>query len=88
MPSVKPIYIEPDVSRKSLQKHQQFLDEQYIEEAVWNTPDEEIIYEDDESHFRIERLRKTNGKWIKVTIWVHDRKEFYWVGKVHVTSIG
>lgn len=83
MRPVKPVYIDPDVSRRSLQKHRQFLNEQYVEEVVWNTPDEELIYED-ETHFRIERLRRTDGRWVKVILWVHDRKMLYWVGKIHV----
>ncbi len=86
MHPVKQVYIDPNVAKRSLQKHRQFLNERYVEEVVWNTPDEELIYKD-ESHFRIEKLRKTDGKWAKVILWVHDRKEFYWVGKIHVIPI-
>ena len=86
MHPVKQVYIDPSVSRRSLQKHRQFLNERYVEEGVWNTPDEELVYED-ESHFRIERLRKTDDRWVKVILWVHEREGFYWVGKIHVTSV-
>ena len=45
------------------------------------------INQTDKEHFTVTARRRTNGNYVKVIVWVHDRMDCYWIGKVHVTPL-
>ena len=78
--------IEPTLARKAFVKHH-FLNEDFIHGVIERAIQTQRIRWVDREHFTVKARRKTDGKFVHVIVWVHDREDCYWVGKVHVESI-
>lgn len=76
----KPVLISPTAYRW-LQRHR-FLSEEVIIGIVLNCPTSERKYSDD-NRFQIIFKRRKNGKFVKITLWVHENKDSLYVGKLH-----
>jgi hypothetical protein len=64
-----------------LQRHR-FISEEVIIGIVLYTPRVECRYIDDQ-HYQLVFKRRKNGKFVEITIWVHERQDSLYVGKLH-----
>jgi hypothetical protein len=76
----KPVLISP-ASYRGLQRHR-FISEEVIISIILNCPTSERKYSDD-NRFQIVFKRRKNGKFVKITLWVEERKDSFYVGKLH-----
>lgn len=83
---MKPIMFEPSLVKKAFVKHP-FLNEDFIHGEVLRAIQTNRINQTDKEHFTVTARRRTNGNYVKVIVWVHDRMDCYWIGKVHVTPL-
>lgn len=83
---MKPVMIEPGLAKKAFVKHS-FLNEDFVRVAVLWAIEKQKVEWIDRKHFAVKTVRKTNGKFVQITIWVHDREDCYWVGKIHAESM-
>ena len=79
---LKPVHIDPRIYQRTIPRHSRFINQQWLESLVSWTPHSEREYEGPD-HFRITAYKKTNGKIVKVTVRVHERKTDFWIGIVH-----
>jgi len=84
---VKPVNFDPGIYQRAIPRHRRFINQQWLESLVWGTPRSEREYED-KDHFKIIAHKKTNGKVVRITVWVHERDNDFWVGMVHTEDRG
>jgi hypothetical protein len=84
---LKPVNVDPRVYQRTILRHRRFINHQWLESLVWGTPSSRREY-DGPDHFRIVTYKKTNGKVVKITIWVHERHRDFWIGIVHTEDRG
>jgi len=68
--------------QRRLQRHR-FINEVWVRQIVMDMPMERRRYINEEE-FIIQTLRRTDGKLVKVSLWVHDYGWRFLVYKVHV----
>jgi len=76
----KAVLISPAAYRW-LQRHR-FVSEEVIIGIILNCPTSDRKYTDDNS-FQITFKRRKNGKLVNITLWVHERQDSFYVGKIH-----
>ncbi|MGD0203295.1 MAG: hypothetical protein ABSC20_05245 [Candidatus Bathyarchaeia archaeon] len=76
----KAVLISPAAYRW-LQRHR-FASEEVIIGIILNCPTSERKYTDD-NRFQITFKRRKNGKFTNITLWVHERQDSFYVGKIH-----
>ena len=76
----KPVLISP-ASYRWLQRHR-FISEEVIIGITLNCPTSERKYSDN-NRFQIIFKRRKNGKFVNITLWVEERKDSFYVGKMH-----
>lgn len=76
----KQVLISP-ASYRWLQRHR-FIAEEAIIGIILNCPTSERKYSGDD-RFQIIFKRRKNGKIVKITIWIDERKDSFYVGKMH-----
>jgi len=76
----KAVLISPAAYRW-LQRHR-FVSEEALIGIVLHCPTSERKYSDD-NRFQIVFKRRKNGKLVKITLWVEERKDLFYVGKLH-----
>ncbi len=64
-----------------LQRHP-FVSEEAIIGIILNCPTRERKYFDDE-RFQITFKRRKNGKFVNITLWIHERQDSFYIGKMH-----
>jgi len=84
---LKPVNAEPRIYQRTIPRHRRFINKQWLESLVWGTPRSCREY-DSPYHFRIITYKKTNGKVVKITVWVHERPRDFWIGKAHTEDRG
>jgi hypothetical protein len=80
----KPVLISP-ASYRWLQRHR-FISEEVIIGIILHCPTSERKYSDD-NRFQIVFKRRKNGKFAKITLWVEERKDSFYVGKLHSEKV-
>jgi len=83
---LKPILIDHRLAKTSFRKHP-FLNENYIVSVVSSAIQTGRVKWIDEEHFEVKGRRKKNGDFVSVTCTIHDRRDYYLVGKVHVEPL-
>ncbi len=76
----KPVLISSTAYRW-LQRHH-FISEEVIIGIVLHCPTSERKHSEDNS-YQIAFKRRKNGKLVKITVWVNESKESFYVGKLH-----
>lgn len=79
---LKSVHVDPRIYQRTMPRHRRFINQQWLESLVWWTPRSEREYESPD-HFKITAYKKTNGKVVRITLRVHERKEDFWIGIVH-----
>ena len=76
----KTVLISPTAYRW-LQRHR-FMSEEVIIGITLNCPSNERNYTDD-NEFEIAFKRRKNGGLVKITLWVKENPQAFYVGKIH-----
>jgi hypothetical protein len=80
----KPVLISP-ASYRWLQRHR-FISEEVLIGIILHCPEDERKYSDD-SRFQIVFKRRKNGKFVKISLWVEERRDSFYVGKLHSEKV-
>ncbi len=80
----KPVLKSPE-SYRWLQRHR-FISEEALIGIILHCPASERKYSDD-NRFQIVFKRRKNGKFVKITLWVEERKDSFYVGKLHSEKV-
>jgi hypothetical protein len=84
---LKPVHVDPQIYKRIIPRHRRFINQNWLESLVWWTPHSNREY-GKPYHFKITVYKKTDGKVVKITIWVHERTKDFWVGIVHTEDRG